>query len=244
MDYRIHNLPLDKIILDSHIEIAEAYLQRMSSVKNEIYDVLLAVERHPDLADYYLLVGGFDKYRHLSATNQEYAPCLIEECSDNSVNREFKKLTRLFSKGDTKKANKLFIIARLKSLKIPFEVIAKKMALSFNEFIKNYEFNHDIPSYLITKDSTEKTLNWISSLPVDHCVKVFMYTRAGLGKTNCERLCQDNIKIITKFMEQEPRFRRLKPDHQIKILTAAISYKNISIAVNSLRKIMNELIAF
>lgn len=121
-DLRIHYLPLNRIVIDSRIEVTDAYFQRMRKTDHQIYDLLLAVEKHPDLTNYYLLVGGFDRYYYLRETNQEYAHCIIEASSVNVEHREIKKLTRLFNKGDTNKSNKKFILARLKWLKVPLNI--------------------------------------------------------------------------------------------------------------------------
>lgn len=236
-DLKIHRLPLTRIIIDSQIDVTDAYFQRMRKTKNQIYDLLLAVEEHPYVADHYLLVGGIDRYYYLRETNQEYAPCLIEASSHNVVFRELKKLTRLFNKGDTNISNKRFILARLKWLNVPMEFIANLTPLSITELKTKFRFNPDIPKHLITKDSNEKTLNWIDSLPLGQTVKEFMFKRAGLPKRNSQRLCQDSIKIINKLLN-EPLFWTMKPNHQIIVISTAIGHKTITLSV--LREMMRD----
>ncbi|MEL1135068.1 hypothetical protein AAC978_07770 [Desulfitobacterium sp. THU1] len=64
-------------MVDTHFDVTDAYLQRMKSDKNEAFDVALAVEKHPVIENYYLLVGGFDRYVYLKTLTSKLHPALL-----------------------------------------------------------------------------------------------------------------------------------------------------------------------
>ncbi|PWK14935.1 hypothetical protein [Tumebacillus permanentifrigoris] len=233
MNTRIQYIPLDKIRPIFQLETTAAYLKRMSKLKKDLldYDLLLAVEKDQN-EDFFYLVGGYDRYDFLcNHTNKKLAPCIVEDDSELGNQRLFKLLHRLSNRGDSTKPNRQSVLDLLKQAQVQLDAHRKKIGFSIKFLRTNYEYDNNIPAMFINSNTSEKTMNWIESLPVSTDVKYFLFERAGLEKGNAKRLSQDSLKIIKNLLKNEPRFHALTPDQQIQVLVCAINFRGIVLSL-------------
>lgn len=239
MKKEICSIPLEKIKSPVELQVSDAFQKRIKKTHSLLldYDLLLAVEKD-SFKDTYLLVGGYARYDYLVSIGQKYALCIIEEVSENLSEQHTKILRRLFNNGESSKENKQKILDILSKFNITIDYITKRTGLTKSELQNNYKYHNNIPKKYINEHTSEKTMNWIENLSVDQSVKSFLFERAGLPQGNSKRLTHDSVKIIKKFLNQEPRFNHLTPIQQVKVLGCAINFRGM--VVDLLKSIVNE----
>ncbi|MEJ8553534.1 hypothetical protein [Tepidibacter sp. Z1-5] len=225
MKKEIIYIPLDKIKPIIELKTSVAFQKRMKRNDHFLseYDLILPVEKDP-IEDVYLLVGGYGKYLYMISAERESAPCIIEDLSDNQNEQFVKILRRLFNKGDSIKENRQMILDKLN---VTIDYILKTTGFTKSEIQNNYKYNTNIPTKFINKNTSENTMNWVESLLISQEAKEFLFERAGLSKGNPKRLTHDNVKIIKKFLSEEPRFNYLTPPQQKELLYYLISFKGM-----------------
>jgi hypothetical protein len=230
MDNSIHLISLDKIKPEFDFKITDIFLERMKKSEDlSTFDLLLAVQKEPFTKDSFLLVGGFDRFHYLKYyTDKKYAHCIIEDFREENK-RWAKILQRFIPKGDDSKPNRLKVIEVLKKAKESLDTIIQSTGLTTNYFKSNYQYNKLINDQYINYHTTEKTLNWIHNLKIDHEVKDFLFKKAGLPKGHPNRLTDDSRKIINNFLKMENRINQLPISEQIRILKYATNFKGMVI---------------
>ncbi|MEL1135053.1 hypothetical protein AAC978_07695 [Desulfitobacterium sp. THU1] len=240
MHERILVIPIDKIKPLFTPVITKEYLKRMEKAKEtlHVYDLLLAVEKHPD-EDSYILVGGFDKYyfmNHISKSPN--AICLIET-SDSYEEMLIKTLRRLMPRGDNSKENRLQLMNSLKLLGFDNKALTYITGFSKGYLDQNYSYDPRVPPKFINGNSTHKTLNAIASLNINEQAKEFLYDSAALPKGNPQRLTGQVTSYIMSFIRVDGRLEMLTPSQQVLTLDQAFNPKRTVI-----RKLMNKVSRF
>lgn len=232
MDMKIQSIPLDMIKPVFNLKVYDSFINRMQKMQKNLstFDCLLAVEENLD-NNTYVLVGGYDKYNYLLSIKSKTAACIIETTSRNKVELYYKMLRRLMNKGDSLNENKKFIINQLKSISFSPKHMEEYAGILYDKLINNYSYNDNIPKKYINRHTSETIMNLIESLPIKEEVKHFLYEKASLSPMDSNKLIQDDIVLIDRFLKQEPRFYTLTSEQQIIILNYIVNFKNESIRI-------------
>jgi hypothetical protein len=207
--------------------ITKEFNRRMKSVKAKhlAFDLLLAVEKHPQ-EDSYILVGGYDKYFYIHACKEiNEVRCIIEEfiTPEETLLKTFR---RLLPRGDNNKENRLQLIDFLREFGFDNLRISTETGLKKSYLDNSYTYGENVPQEYIKNNTTLKTLNSIAMLDFSPEAKRHLYQRANIPKGNPQRLTGQVLNYIISFRNIDGRVKLLTPTQQILTLDQAFNPKN------------------
>jgi hypothetical protein len=217
----IVKLPKSKLVTVFNEIVTDEDKKRINKLKGQfiLFDILVPVEKDPN-EDFYYVVGKYAIY-DVYYNEDDLVYCILEDYSGNYRN-QLVKIARRFLFHYHHRETKVKIIDQLIMTGFTEDEILKLTYFQPNQR-KNYFYNVDVPSFVVTQNeqqgrpSSIATLNQISSLSnnynlPDH-IRICLFARA-----HNRTLTQQQLKSVRKMLNKTRGFLDLTYVQQKKVL--------------------------